>query len=175
MSKKLLVLISLICLSLSLISQQIQADIIVTDGFTPEFKDRLDPYYWNTKDSVSATRLVIGKQYGIVIGSNQITSEQQWINFTADSTDSQIYFRHHSAEYDNNSNVITELYIDLYEITSNIDTTPTYYDRIVLQIVYKQDQINYGVLAENIATIFIILVLIIVGTSFIIYTFRRYA
>ena len=147
---------------------------VIATMSAPEFEPRIEPYYWDTADKIMVRGLTIGNKYGILIGSNQVESEQQWINFTADSQRAEVHFRQFTAEYDNNSNKITELYIDLYEISSNNDPAPTFYDRLTLDIIFKQDQADYGSLVEQVLFIVSIAVLTLIVVSFIIYMFRRY-
>jgi len=170
MKKKFLVGL-LLLLNLCIISQSQGQNFTLT----AQFNDRVYPYYWNTKDDVSLSYLAINTSYGVVIGSNQYSSEQQWINFTATEKHVKLIFRQDSAPYDNQSNKLTELEFSLYSITSNTDTSPTLLDRLTLQIVYPTDQANYGSLAERISQIVIILVLSFIGVSMIVSIFMRYA
>ena len=165
--KKLFIVISLTFL--------VSVLVFVQAGMSaPEFEPRIDPYYWDTADKIMVRGLTIGNQYGILIGSNQVQSEQQWINFTADSQRAEVHFRQYSSEYDNKSERITELYIDLYEISSNFDPAPVFHDRLTLDIVFKQDQANYGTLVEQFVFLISILVLVLIIVSFIVYMYRRF-
>jgi len=101
-------------------------------------------YYPETQATLTLTNLSIGYKYGLLLGANQNASDQQWINFTAIDYQMAIPFVHFDRQsyIDNRSQPITYLYIILYGISSNTDTSPTKLDSINLTLVTIKDQFN---------------------------------
>lgn len=143
-------------------------NFFVLPGYSvSQFEERTDPYFWGTKDSIMAHNLIVGEYYGALVGSNQAKTEQQWINFTSESSRVQIWFLQASAEYTNETVKIQQLFIDLYKIDDNFDTTPVYVDRLALNIIYKDEQVDFGNISTNIIWIFVTAIMIVAFGGFI--------
>jgi len=94
-------------------------------------KDDNPIYYPETSYNLYLTNLTVDIQYGILIGVNQFTYDQQWINFTALDNSKVIPFIHFQTQtyIDNASQPIQYLLLYLYTIANNSDTNPTLLDR----------------------------------------------
>lgn len=138
-----------------------------------EFEDRIEPYFWSTHDTIMMEKLVVGEEYAICIGSNQAESEKQWINFTATESRARIHFRQASAEYTNETVKISQLFIDVYWVKTI--TQDEYLDRLALDIIFKDEQIDFGNLSENTIIIFLFfIVLIALGGFLFAILYKRY-
>lgn len=126
-----------------------------------EFEERTEPYYWSSKDSIFVHNLIIGEEYAILVGSNQARTEQQWINFTSESSRVKIWFSQDTAEYTNETIKIQQLFLDLYKIDSNFDSNPVYVDRLALNIIYQDEQVDFGNISENLILLFLTFILTI--------------
>lgn len=142
-----------------------------------EFEERTNPYFWGSKDSIIARDLTPNVIYGVLIGSNQASSEQQWINFTADSTKAKIVFRQNSAEYTNETVKLTQLFIDLYYMTSINGENLQYLDRLTLNIIYKNEQVDFSnIINQIILLIIYYMFLLAIGgfTYAMVTTYKKY-
>ena len=133
------------------------ADDFTETAFAPEFEQQELEYYWGSKKVVNLQMLEPGTFYDLCIGTNQYSTEQQWINFTATHTNAEITFVQDSEPVDTNGDTIHYLVLSLYE-GSTIKCNITY------SVIYPTDQYNPGqivfALSAIVGAVFIILVLI---------------
>lgn len=115
--------------------------IISTSGATsggdfiiPDNRD----YYPETILTLQLENLTVNDNYAILIGANQNTSDQQWDNFTADSTSMEREIIHFNTQtyLTNQSQEIDNLLIELY------DNQSTRLSLITFPLVRIKDQIN---------------------------------
>ena len=124
------------------------------DGFLPQFDSSLDQnlqYYWGSVKTISMRYLEVGHQYSVLVGSNQILSERQWINFTAESNKAGIWFKQDSEPFDiNNEKQLNYLTLSLYE--NNVEL-----DILNLAVIYKTNQYSAIPLINFLASVGIII------------------
>ncbi len=101
-------------------------------------------YYPETLLTLNLQNLTSGQMYGILIGANQASINQAWNNFTATGTTETRIFSHFKTQayIDNFSQVINILRIELYNITSNSDTSPVLIDQINYNLVTIKQQLD---------------------------------
>ena len=126
------------------------------------FVERATPYYWASKDTFVLQDLTLQENYGVLIGSNQPTSEHRWVNFTATAMFASVDFRQDTTPVDSSGLTLKTLQLTLYTIDGNFDTSPTELDSLTLSIIYPTDQYSAEELVQN--------GVVIVGAIFVVTT-----
>lgn len=105
-------------------------------------------YYPETVLTLRMANLTEDDYYGILIGANQVTADQQWNNFTATSASMNRSIIHFNTQtyLDNQSQDIQYLLIKLYYVINDSNTNIAQLSLITYDLVRISDQLNPYVL-----------------------------
>ena len=130
-------------------------NIVPTDEIT-------DGYFPTTELIINLANLTKEKNYGLLIGANQLGSDRQWHNFTASKSNVEIKTTHFTEQSTAGLNVsgvvvpnLNRLKIDLYGILNDEDTQPILLDTFWLRIRYFDEQLPEVAMASILAGLII--------------------
>lgn len=79
-------------------------------------------YYPGTKATITLLNLEFNQTYSLLIGANQHTWDQQWINFTATRISMTLPFIHTAGHclFDSSNQTLTRLQLSLFDASHNL-------------------------------------------------------